>query len=1660
MKKRRLLASMVTAILCSSMLLTLPVYAEPTVSATNAEKEIIFSNSFEDTEVNGFLESTVSEKGTSNITSLINIQHLTGDVTRFVDLNSVQGSSDNGTGESKVKIFDQNSGSKWLTRDAMPIWVSFSLKEAKVIKTYQITSANDASERDPKAWEFLGSNDGTNWTLLDKQENQSWDKRLQSKEYSLANNNTAYTSYKLVVSSNKGNSSMTQFADINLATGNPDDDEKQEEFDYMKSSLSTGPTVSYNQQTGVGWSGAKALSIAGEQTANGEAYSYNDIFDVNIPVKSNTHLSYVIFPALVGDYDYTYASMHTAIDLKFTDGSYLSDLNVLDDNGNIVSAYEQGESRTLTVSQWNKISANIGTYAQGKTIDKIVVAYHDKDQTTDKPFSTFFDDIEISNYDEVVHDRKSDYVSILRGTNDSPSFSRGLTAPAVTTPHGFNFWAPVTNSNSNKLYDYQQNNGKKFQHVTVSHEPSYWVGDRGTWQFMVNSNINIDNVTTANQISSSSVASTFSHDNEEAKAHYYKVGFDEGTPANGTTLEVTPSEHGAISRFTFDDTAENHNVIFDSVRAAGKITIDNNGKSFSGYTDHTSNGMTRMYVYGTFSEPISSSKVLNDKQAIVNFASDVSSVEMTVATSFISEDQAKKSISLEIGKKDFDDLKEETQTTWDKQLDTIEVEGASATQLTTLYSNMYRLFAYPNNYAENTGTNVNPVWKYSSPYGNGVTEGKLYSNNGFWDTYRTTWSAYSLLSPTKYNEMLNGLVQHYDDNTWVPRWIAPGGTNSMVGTSSDIIFADAALKGADFDQFNAYKAALKNGSVVSQNLTGGGRAQLGVSNFVGYVPSEKDSFGFSWSMEGYINDYGIARMAEQFGHEDEKEYFYNRALNYQQLFDKRDTTANSWFKGKQTSGDWSWTDENFDPISWAHDYTETDAYNMSVSVPFDGQGLVNLYGSEEALAEKIDSILNATGEWTGGNIHEMHEAREIKLGQYGHSNQPSHHILYMYNYAGQPWKTQKYVRDILKRAYVGGDFGQGYIGDEDNGEMSAWQILSSLGFYPLNVGSNEYAIGSPLYKKATVHLEDGKDLVINAPNNSDENIYVQSVKVNGETHTKNTFTHEQLTSGATIDFEMGSEPNTSWGSNKEDLPTSLSNTLEDSTVKTDMTNSNITVTTQEKDSFQDQLITNISDAKNLVDNTASTAVSIKNQSLVYKFKKAQTASMYTLTSATNSAGQSFDNITLSGSNDGVNWQTLDSRDNVDFEWSQYTRPFAIPQENRVDYRYFKLDFNGSGSISEIEFLGHLNSTVTKEDLAKAIELAKAVDQTDFNESFKRSFADAIAQAEEILNNPASTPEDYEKGLAILERIMAAINNKRDAYQRIEAETYDSGNVVNDGNNIGGVKVGYYAAYNTVDFQYQDPNYFEINYAGQNKDTCADATVEVYTDSLDGEPVFSIATPPTAENNWSNYQTVSTQLTPEQSAKLQGIHDVYLKFVGTGKAYVCNVDWFRFATKLQVNTTVSEGGSVNNLGPVTTEYGQNIEYTLSPQDGYVPDYVEINGIKTVLNASATSFTLSDIKQDTNVLFSFKVKAQEDIPVESIKINSAALTVIKKNQTLALAANILPENATDKSVSWESQNPNIASVNAQGVVTGVSTGITRITVTASNGVKSTIAIRITS
>ncbi|HUA80440.1 MAG TPA: GH92 family glycosyl hydrolase, partial [Dyella sp.] len=1057
-----------------------------------------------------------------------------------------------------------------------------------------------------------------------------------------------------------------------------------------------GPSAddAYSAKPGVGFTGLHSLHYHGQDGGKQEAA----IFDVDVPVQPNTQLSYVLFPCITQN-DLADPATYVAVNLVFDDGTRLSQTSAQDQHRIAANAHALGESRTIYVNQWNALTIDVGKVAAGRHIRRIVLA-HDGPAGA---FEGFLDDLRIGPASTPVrNERPSDDVNTLRGTHSSDAFSRGNNIPAVTLPHGFNFWVPVTDAGSDWMYQYQQrndaNNRPRIEAFSLSHEPSPWMGDRQTFQIMPAAVTG--GAPTANR---SARALSFGHDHEIAHAHYYKVTFD-----NGIAAEMTPTDHAAMLRFTFP--GDRGQLVFDNRTDQGSITLDAAHRSFSGYSDvksRLSTGATRLFFYATVDQPVTDSGHLTGEgrdHVTAWFGFDTSktkAVNVRIATSLISLEQAKHNLALEIAPEEsFDEVRERAQRIWDKQLGIVNVQGASHDERVTLYSNLYRLFMYPNSAYENTGTASHPVYRYASPFasavgqntptqtGARVVEGKVFVNNGFWDTYRTSWPAYVLLMPQQAGVMIDGFVQEYRDSGWIARWSSPGYADLMVGTSADVAFSDAWLKGVhNFDVRAFYQAALKDATVVSPNR-GTGRKGLQRSIFNGYTDSDIKE-GFSWSMDGYIADFAIGNLASALAaksdahdpyrahYAEDARYFHDRALDYVNLFN----SDIGFFVGRDAQGHWRYTKQNFDPYRWGDDYTETDGWNMAFHAPQDGAGLAALYGGREALAAKLDAFFAAPGIYHVGGygepIHEMREAQAVRMGQYGHSNQPSHHIIYMYDYTGEPWKAQDKVRDVLSRLYLGSEIGQGYVGDEDNGEMSGWWLFSAAGFYPLRMGTPEYVIGAPYFPQMDITLENGKHIVINAPGVSDTNRYVQSLRVNGQPWNKLTLPHALLAQGATLDFTMGPKPST-WGSDVQALPPSLTHAGKPAPMR------DLVGPGQGEPGSEPTM----SDLNALFDHTSDTETQLPSPhaTISWHFQQPHMVAMYTLTSAAQASAPST--WTLEASDDGQHWSALDRRQGERFPWAKQTRAFVIREPGAHAYYRIRFDNDGATSLAEIALLGH------------------------------------------------------------------------------------------------------------------------------------------------------------------------------------------------------------------------------------------------------------------------------------------------------------------------------------------------------------------------------------
>ncbi|GAB3572323.1 GH92 family glycosyl hydrolase [Amycolatopsis endophytica] len=1002
--------------------------------------------------------------------------------------------------------------------------------------------------------------------------------------------------------------------------------------------VGAGPDRAPAAKARAGFTGLRAARYTASEPAR------HVLFEVDFPIGPDTALSYVVFPE--SDAGPSWRSTFVALAVELDDGTVIG--------GSAVSA---GESKTLYLDQWNLVRHSLGK-AAGRTARSIVLSV---EPSPGEPVAGWLDDLRIADLPPHGPRDAVDWIRTTRGTHSSNEFSRGNTFPATAVPHGFNFWTPVTDASvTNWIYEYHRRNNAdnrpELQALAVSHQPSPWMGDRHPFHFLPG----IGPVRTGRKAR----ALAFSHDNETDRPHHYGVRCD-----NGITVDLAPADHAALVRFAFP--GEGGWVLFDNVNRRGGLRLDPARGVVTGHTwarSRLSVGARRMFVYGTFDRPATRGRRLKwPNTGYLSFDAPV--VHLRIATSLISLAQARRNLDQEIpAGTTFEEVRDQARAQWQDLLGRVEIERATPDQLTTFYSSLYRLFLYPNSAHEHTPRGVrhaSPVRRRFWPStrtrtGAKVLDGPMSVNHGFWDTYRTVWPALALLAPRRCGELIEGFVQQFREGGWISRWSSPGYANLMTGTSSDVAFADAWLRGVrGFDVHAAYEAALRNATVTPPGRSVG-RQGLRESIFLGFTPLTTPE-GLSWALEGCVNDFGLAGLAQALGHHDNARYFRQRAAHYANHFDAR----TGFFQGRHRDGRWRWEPGQYDPALWGFDYTETNGWNTAFSVPHDGAGLARLLGGRAALESTLDTFFatpetgRAPGSY-GGVIHEMTEARDVRLGQYGHSNQPSHHIPWMYCHAGAAAKTQAVVREVLTRCYLGSEIGQGYPGDEDNGEMSAWYVFAALGLYPLAVGNPGYVLTAPLFEKATLHLEGGRTVVISAPGAKP---YVRGLTIDGRAHGSTWLSHEELFGAARLEFE-GSDTPTDWG----DPPPSPN-----AAPLTDVTASGTS--------------DDGTDVAELFANTTATQVVFRSRTPVIECPVSARAEMYTLTSAARGGDPS--DWVLEGL-DGQTWVRLDERRGERFRWRRQTRPFTIAEPGT--YRAYRLRITAATgrrtALTEWELLGN------------------------------------------------------------------------------------------------------------------------------------------------------------------------------------------------------------------------------------------------------------------------------------------------------------------------------------------------------------------------------------
>ena len=728
------------------------------------------------------------------------------------------------------------------------------------------------------------------------------------------------------------------------------------------------------------------------------------------------------------------------------------------------------------------------------------------------------------------------YVNPLVGSHSTGGLSTGNTYPAIALPWGMNFWTPQTGNMGNGwCYTYD---AEKIRGFKQTHQPSPWMNDYGMFNIMPE--CGEDYIFDENKR-----ASWFSHKAEVSKPHYYKVYLAD----YDIVTEVAPTSRAAIFRFTYP--AGKSYLVVDAFDRGSYVKIIPEQNKIVGYTTRNSGGVPKNfknYFVLQFDRPFTVTAICDagkenksaleatskHAQGVVGFTTKRGEqVNVRVASSFISIEQAEQNLK-ELGNKSLEEVAEAGRQEWNKVLSTIDVQDESdVDRLRTFYSCLYRSVLFPRSFYE---INAKGEVVHYSPYNGETLPGYLFADTGFWDTFRALFPLVNLMWPSMSQKMQEGWANAYKESGFLPEWSAPGHRACMVGNNSASVVADAYLKGVRGYDIDALWEAVKHGANADLPRTTSGRKQWKTYNKLGYVPYDSINESAARTLEYAFDDWSIYKLGQALGKpEKEIKVYAEHAMNYKNLFDKE----HNLMRGKLANGEWA---PNFNPFKWGDAFTEGNSWHYSWSVFHDPQGLIDLMGGTETFNQMLDSVFILPpifdDSYYGGVIHEIREMQIMNMGNYAHGNQPIQHMIYMYNYSGQPWKTQYWLRETMNRMYNA--HADGYCGDEDNGQTSAWYIFTAMGFYPVCPGSNQYVLGAPYFKKMTLHLENGKDVVVTAPENSDVNRYVQKLTVNGAEHKVNYVNHADLLQGARMDYVMGDKANENRGTTPEAAPYSFS----------------------------------------------------------------------------------------------------------------------------------------------------------------------------------------------------------------------------------------------------------------------------------------------------------------------------------------------------------------------------------------------------------------------------------------------------------------------------------------------------------------------------------------
>ena len=737
------------------------------------------------------------------------------------------------------------------------------------------------------------------------------------------------------------------------------------------------------------------------------------------------------------------------------------------------------------------------------------------------------------------HYEPVDYVSTLVGTQSSYAISTGNTYPAVCMPWGMNFWTPQTGKMGDGwTYTYTADKLRGFKQT---HQPSPWINDYGQFTIMPETG-------EAPIFDEEKRASWFSHKAEVATPYYYRAYLAD----YDVVTEIAPTERAAIMRITFPESKSY--VVVDAFDKGSYVKIMPKERMIVGYTTKNSGGVPHNFKNYfvmkfdkdfTYTAAVADGRIntadvkaeCNHAGGIVGFkTSRGEQVNVRIASSFISEEQALENLK-ELGSDSFDEVKARGRKTWNDILGRIEVKSDDIDHLRTFYSCLYRSVLFPRSFYEK---NAKGEIVHYSPYNGEVLPGYMFTDTGFWDTFRCLFPLLNVMYPSMNEKMQAGLVNAYKESGFLPEWASPGHRGCMVGNNSASIVADAYLCGLkNYDAETLWQAVVHGASAVHPTVSSTGRLGYEYYNKLGYVPYDvKINENVARTLEYAYDDWCIYEFGKALGKsKKELEPFRKRAFNYRNVFD----SESKLMRGRLKNGKFQ---SPFSPLKWGDAFTEGNAWHYTWSVFHDPAGLIQLMGGKQTFNNMLDSVFNVPplfdDSYYGSVIHEIREMQIMNMGNYAHGNQPIQHMIYLYGYSGEPWKTQYWIRQTMQRMYNANP--DGYCGDEDNGQTSAWYVFSAMGFYPVCPGAGEYVLGAPYFYEMTLHLENGRNVSIKANGNTDDNCYVNSLTLNGKPYSKNYIKRSDLMQGAQFVYNMSAKPNYSRGTAESDAPYSFSKT--------------------------------------------------------------------------------------------------------------------------------------------------------------------------------------------------------------------------------------------------------------------------------------------------------------------------------------------------------------------------------------------------------------------------------------------------------------------------------------------------------------------------------------